>query len=61
MSWFCLHFCLLTPTLRASQAVSLLLVPLFWTLPRIVELQATVPAAVCEGACSVLYPHGLIA
>ena len=33
-----------------SQAISLLVVPLFWTLPRIVELQATVPAAVCEGA-----------
>ena len=25
------------------------MVPLFWTLPRIVELQATIPAAVCEG------------
>lgn len=40
----------LAARLMALQALSLLLVPLFWTLPRILDLQATLPAAVLEGA-----------
>lgn len=39
----------LAARLMALQAASLLVVPLFWTLPRILELQATLPAAVVEG------------
>ena len=35
-------------------AASAALLPLFWTLPRIVALQATVPAAVAEGENVVL-------
>jgi hypothetical protein len=31
-------------------AASILIVPLYWTLPRVVRLQTAVPAAVAEGA-----------
>lgn len=33
-------------------AASALLIPLYWTLPRIVALQTAVPAAVAEGDVS---------
>lgn len=31
-------------------AASCLVIPLYWTLPRVVKLQAAVPAAIAEGA-----------
>lgn len=31
-------------------AASILVVPLYWTLPWVVRLQAAVPAAIAEGA-----------
>jgi hypothetical protein len=46
----------LAARLMALQALSLLVVPLYWTLPRILDLQATLPAAVVEGAHPIC-PH----
>ena len=40
----------LAARLMALQAASLLVIPLYWTLPRILDLQATLPAAIMEGA-----------
>jgi hypothetical protein len=46
-------------------AASILIIPLYWTLPRIVKLQAAVPAAIAEGAacllCSILQEASCVA
>ena len=35
------------------QAVSLAVLPVFWTMPRLLDIQLALPAAVLEGACFI--------